>query len=419
MKTIFKDKNIRQLEEVILLSDGTPVAEYTKFDDKQKYVLIGDKEFGPFEGVELFLPFTKNPWVNVENYYFVARKFDKKVVCFTKEKELPKIARENQNREFSAASKEALDYFSNLLDKEAKEESKIDVDALIEELTASIKDFENPYIKQKGKYYYFEINDQSFGPFSYIWGYDVNDKEHFQLAYVSPFNEMMLNYMLDGKYVTSVQLEKPLEDNTPFLPYFSFMNSVSYTKSGKAVFSNIPDSCIYIDGKRVDYFGGECSDIVYFEEAGHFLASGHPAKKSSGHWYCFDGKVHKNWVIAELDSNGIPLYLQTMKNKETRQQEAVWYYGDKAISLPVNAGGLEFSIEFEDSLIYYLRDGIRYVLMNGKEYQGVRVNKNFVAILVGDEITLYPYKNKVSYRMALAEYLAENNLIAGAQPLAE
>ena len=377
--TILKDKNIRLLEDVLLLSDGTPVAEYTKFDDKQKYVLIGDKEFGPFEGVELFLPFTKNPWVNVENYYFVARKFDKKVVCFTKEKELPKIARENQNREFSAASKEALDYFSNLLDKEAKEESKIDVDALIEELTASIKDFENPYIKQKGKYYYFEINDQSFGPFSYIWGYDVNDKEHFQLAYVSPFNEMMLNYMLDGKYVTSVQLEKPLEDNTPFLPYFSFMDSVRYTKSGKAVFSNIPDSCIYIDGKRVDYFGGECSDIVYFEEAGHFLASGHPAKKSSGHWY----------------------------------------YGDKAISLPVNAGGLEFSIEFEDSLIYYLRDGIRYVLMNGKEYQGFRVNKNFVAILVGDEITLYPYKNKVSYRMALAEYLAENNLIAGAQPLAE
>lgn len=417
MKTIFKDKNIRQLEEVILLSDGTPVAEYTKFDDKQKYVLIGDKEFGPFEGVELFLPFTKKTWVNVENYYFVARKFDKKVVCFTKEKELPKIARENQNREFSAASKEALDYFSNLLDKEAKEESKIGVDALIEELTASIKDFENPYIKQKGKYYYFEINDQSFGPFSYIWGYDVNDKEHFQLAYVSSFNEMMLNYMLDGKYVTSVQLEKPLEDNTPFLPYFSFMNSVSYTKSGKAVFSNIPDSCIYIDGKRVDYFGGECSDIDYFEKDGHFLASGHPVKATSGHWYCYDGKIHKNWHNARFLDNGKLVYLKTIKNKKTGKVEASWYLGKKRISVPVNAAGTEKLIEFGGSLIYYLRDKTRYILMNGKEYQGFRVNYRNVALLTGDEIKLYQHKDEFENELELAEYLGKNNLLAGAGDL--
>ena len=54
MKTIFKDKNLKELKNFLILSDGTCVVEYTKFDDKQKYVLIDDKEFGPFEKTDLY-----------------------------------------------------------------------------------------------------------------------------------------------------------------------------------------------------------------------------------------------------------------------------------------------------------------------------------------------------------------------------
>ena len=414
MKTIFKDKNIKKLKNFLILSDGTCVVEYTKFDDKQKYVLIDDKEFGPFEKTDLFLGLPSLQKSSVKNYYFAAKDFDGRVKCFCKEKELTELSKKNQNIDFDETSENEKNYF----DEAFKSESEIDFAALYEELSAGTIDWVDPYIKQKGKFSYFEINNQSFGPFSLILVYAVKDEEHFQLTYVSPFEDDKLHYILNGEHITSVQLRKKVNEiDTTFLPYFSFQNCIGYNSTGEAVFSNLPEACIYIDGKRVDYFNGKCSDIVYFEKYGHFLAIGHLIQDPLSSWYCYDGEIHKNWHNARFLDNGKLVYLKTIKNKKTGSEEVIWYLGKKRISVPINAAGTENLIEFGGSLIYYLRDKTRYILMNGKEYQGFRVNYRNVALLTGDEIKLYQHKDEFENELELAEYLEKNNLLAGAGDL--
>lgn len=404
MKTILKDKNIKKLNEFLLLSDDTSVVLYTKYDDKQKYVLLDDKEFGPFEKTDLFLSLSKEQKSSVENYYFAGKTFDGKLFCFSKEGELPELSQKNQNLRFDVMSQNAIEYFDEAFNSDNRIEQK-EIDSLLKELSAQTKDYVDPYITEKDGYYFFEINNQSFGPFSLICGYAVKDKENFQLNYISPFDGNNLHYMLNGKHITSLPLGKNLCEMEK--------TRVSYTESGKAIFSNLSETYIYLDGERVDYFDGKCFDIVYFEKDEHFLAIGHLINAPASYWYCFDGKVHKNWNCAKLMENGSPLYIKRCKNRKTGRQEAIWYLGNKRISVPVNAAGAEIFIHFDGSLIFYTRNRVGYVLMNGKEYQGIQINNNYVALLMDDEIKLYRHKNEFDSEESLAEYLAKNNLMAG------
>ena len=114
MKTIFKDKNLKELKNFLILSDGTCVVEYTKFDDKQKYVLIDDKEFGPFEKTDLFLGLPSLQKSSVKNYYFAAKAFDGRVGCFCKEKELTELSKKNQNIDFDETSENEKNYLNKV-----------------------------------------------------------------------------------------------------------------------------------------------------------------------------------------------------------------------------------------------------------------------------------------------------------------
>ena len=80
MKTIFKDKNITKIKDFLFLSDGTTVVHYTKFGYEKNYVLLEDKEFGPFESVNLSVSLLGDQKRTIKDYYFIGRDFDGKTI---------------------------------------------------------------------------------------------------------------------------------------------------------------------------------------------------------------------------------------------------------------------------------------------------------------------------------------------------
>lgn len=195
MKTIFKDKNITHLKNFIFLSDGTPVVLYTKFDYEQNFVLIDDQEFGPFESADIYA-----------NIYGI---FDKSA----------------QTEDFSDISE------------------------------PEVFETEDPWIRKDGDFVYFETGKKSFGPFKAIWEYQILDSEHFQFLCILPVDDYALHYVINGKYITDIPLKKALsQTNTKYIPYFAPYCHLNYSESGKALLYDLPDNCMYIDGKKTDFF---------------------------------------------------------------------------------------------------------------------------------------------------------------------
>lgn len=387
MKTIFKDKNITKIKDFLFLSDGTTVVHYTKFGYEKNYVLLDDKEFGPFESVNLSVSLLGDQKRTIKDYYFTGRDFDGKTNFFSKEKQINVVKKRFQ----------AKDLF------------------VIPESETSKQ--EDPWIRKDGEFIYFETGKQSFGPFKAIWEYQILDSEHYQFLYILPFDENTLHYVINGKHITDIPLEAPFSQTfTDFIPYLAPYCHLSYSESGKALLYEIPDNFMYIDGKKKDFFKGKCSDYVYSEKNGHILIRGKLNIMDSSaldYWYIYDGKLNKNWIKAKLLDDGTPVFTEVMQYINREWKELIWFCGNKQISVPFVVDDYESLILYGGSLIYYLREGTSYIMMKGKEYQGFAVNDEYVVLLMDDEIKLYHHKDESLSETDLAQYLSEHNLLSG------
>lgn len=168
--------------------------------------------------------------------------------------------------------------------------------------------------------------------------------------------------------------------------------------------------------KRQTFFNGKCFGYLYSEKNGHVLVRGKLDVIDSSeldYWYSYDGQIHKNWVNAELLDDGTPVFTEVISNENKKWKELIWFCGNKQISIPVDVDGYEKLIIYGGSLIYYLREGIAYIMMKGVEHQGFAVNNEYAALLIDGEIKLYHHKDEFVSETDLAIYLSEHNLLAG------
>jgi len=412
IKVILEDENISHIRASLILDDGTVVVVYSKENESQIFVLVGEFFYGPFLESDIYSYILNNhdkEKITKDSYIFSAKNLDGKKVYYKRGLEIDSSAPDFSWDEIPI--EHAIGMYADLICGS----DGIDYD-FIENFLAENEnqEFDDPYIRKQKNYYYFEINNQSFGPYSYIWNYEVMNAQNYQFVYVSPFDETKLYYNLNGKVIACFDVpEKKIEAS----PYFVSCYKACYSESGKAVFSNLFDSCIYIDGEKVDYFNGECEDISFFEKNSHVLCSG---KKKVFESYdldtCFwyDGKLHKDWVFARLLKNGNPLYTKRTVNEETGNIELTWHYGDKQISVPVRVYEQECFVTFEKDLISYIREGCPYIYKGGKEYKGFRVNNDYVLYYDNVELKLWKNKKEFDFDEELAEYLYQNDLMAGA-----
>ena len=237
---------------------------------------------------------------------------------------------------------------------------------ITDEITKSTKRLESEYDENhhiltinnpdgSTKEQYFITDSKKYGPYAHIFPAIYKDENDFQFVFQKKirksFRSPKTNYYYNyngkefkiGKEIPTLfhDQNEPAILEQPDLPY------------------------IIIDGKKKDFFNGKCTNCTIKTDGTHTLIIGKDKDCDIVFHYILDGvehTVHTDGNIKSLDCKSVT-YCSSHR---------IWYHNETQISVQIPGSDSEII----GSAIKYNKQGIPYILLKGKTYNGKTVFLN-------------------------------------------
>ena len=198
---------------------------------------------------------------------------------------------------------------------------------------------------------YFITNAKKYGPYAHIFPAFYKNENNFQFIfrkkipknYRSPKPNYYYNY--NGK-------EFKIGKETPC--FF-------YDPKEHAILQQSDLSYIIIDDKKMDFFNGECSPCSIRTDGIHTLITGKDKSCNFVFHYILDGVehiIHTDGEIYHCDCESVTYF----------SNHKIWYHNETQISVPIPGSNSEII----GSAVKYEKQGIPYILLKGKSYNGTQ-----------------------------------------------
>ncbi|MBR4791375.1 MAG: hypothetical protein IK024_10830 [Treponema sp.] len=198
---------------------------------------------------------------------------------------------------------------------------------------------------------YFVTNAKKYGPYAHIFPAFYKNENNFQFIfqkkipknYRSPKPNYYYNY--NGK-------EFKIGKETPC--FF-------YDPKEHAILQQSDLSYIIIDGKKMDFFNGECSPCSIRTDGTHTLITGKDKSCDIVFHYILDGVehiIHTDGEIYHCDCESVTYF----------SNHKIWYHNETQISVPIPGSNSEIF----GSAVRYEKQGIPYILLKGNAYNGTQ-----------------------------------------------
>ena len=196
---------------------------------------------------------------------------------------------------------------------------------------------------------YFVTDAKKYGPYAHIFPAMYKDENNFQFifrkkipkSFRSPKTNYYYNY--NGK-------EFKIGKEIP---------SMYYDSNERAILEQPDLSYIIIDGEKKDFFNGECTNCSIHTDGTHTLITGKDKHCDFILHYILDGVEH----TIHTDKGA---YTFDCESVTYCSNHKIWYCNDTQISVQIP--GIKSGII--GSAVKYEKQGIPYILLKGKTYNG-------------------------------------------------
>ena len=197
---------------------------------------------------------------------------------------------------------------------------------------------------------YFVTDSRKYGPYAHIFPAIYKDEKNFQFifrkkipeSYMSPKTNYYYNY--NGK---EYKIGKKMPE-------------ISYDKNERAILEQPDLPYIIIDGVKKDFFNGECTNCSILTDGNHTLIVGRDKECDFIFHYILDGVEH----IIHTEGK---IYQYNCESVTYCSNHKIWYHNETQISVPIPGSNSEII----GSAVKYEKQGIPYILLKGKTYNGI------------------------------------------------
>ena len=240
------------------------------------------------------------------------------------------------------AWQDTLDELKKITDDIAKNTPESEYDAY-----SHILSFYNPDGTTKEQY--FVTDAKKYGPYAHIFPAFYKDENNFQFIFKKEKRKSFRNPKTNYYYNYNGR-EYKIGKEIP---------AITYDVNEHAVLEQPDLSYLIIDGVKKDFFKEECTNYSIRTDETHTLIIGKDKDCDIIFHYILDGvehTIHTDKGVPTFDCESVTYF----------SNHKIWYHNETQISVPIPGSNSEIF----GSAVSYEKQGIPYILLKGKTYNG-------------------------------------------------